>query len=214
MKIRSLILLTLLPAAINAYAQKPFTEGTITYRVKVEAAGKKVSEGTYTFIIKGGQVRKELQMSNGYNYALLMNCNSNTIYSLQNHNGKKYAIQLNMDEMRDRQQKYTGATLKGEKNTGKIIAGITAFKGDLAYTDGSHLEIYFTPEWYPDKQLTYERFPGATFLPLAFTYIEDDSHTMYMEAETVSVAPVENAVFRVPNEYKIITNAEYKQLSR
>lgn len=213
MKVKALLSIVCCLLVIKAPAQKPFTEGTLNYKVKLEAADK-TYEGTYTFIIKGGQIRKELQLNNGFRDIVIINTTTNTIYSLRTENGKKYAIQLRMDDMEARQKKYVGYSFSEDKNTGKLIAGLPTFKGNITYTDGSRCEIYYSHEWRPDKNITFERFPDARFLPLSFTYKDDNNFTMRMEADNVNISPVENAVFRVPVDYKIITNEEYKQLSR
>lgn len=201
-------------SGLSVWAQKPFTEGTIHYKVRVEAGAGKVVDGSYTFTIKNGRLRKDIQLSNGYQDVLIVDCDHNTAYSLQTFNGKKYAIQLTVAELTGRQQKYAGYTLREDKNTGRIIAGLTANKGELTYPDGTHFQIYFSNEWYAEKGITYERFPDARFLPLSYAFVTESNITMYMEADKVTLAPVENSLFRVPGDYKIISNSEYKQLKK
>ena len=209
-----ILFVVLLGAGLNAWGQKPFMEGTIAYKVKLSTADNRFFDGVFIFTIKGGRIKKELKLNNGYQYVLLINSANNTYYSLQTKNGKNYAIQLTLAEIEEAQQKYNGFVHKEDKNSGKIIAGYTTYKGDVTYADGSHCEIYSTPEWYPDKGFTYDRFPEAKFLPLSYTYKDEDGSGMQFEAEKISVLPVENSVFRVPSDYKIISNNEYKQLRK
>lgn len=199
--------------AYSAMAQKPFTEGTIHYKVRLETGASKVS-GDYVFTVKNGQIRKDIILTNGYQDVLIIDCNRNLAYSLQTINGRKYAIQLTIAELTARQQKYVGFTMKQDKNTGRIIAGLTANKGEVIYPDGNHFQIYYSNEWYPEKGLTYERFPDAHFLPLSYAFVSDNNITMYMEADTITISPVENSLFRIPREYKVITNDEYRQLMK
>ncbi len=195
-----------------ANAQEPFIEGALVYKVVLQTRDSKTFTGIYTFLFKGGRIRKELKLDNGYSDVLLMNCNDLTAYSLQAANGRKYAIQLNMDEIGARQERYVGYTLQEHRNIGKIIAGVTAFKGEITYPNGTHSEIYYSADWYPDQSVTFERFPNARFMPLSFEYKDDNGFDMHMEAEKISAEPVENAVFAIPADYKIISNKEYKQL--
>ena len=197
-----------------AVAQKPFLEGSIDYKVRLVTADNKEFSGTYSFTFKGGQVRKDLRLSNGYQDVLIINTINGTAVTLQVKNGKKYAIQLNITEVAEKQKRYNGFVFKEDRNTGKIVAGITTFKGELTYTDGSHTEIYYTPEWRPDKGITFERFPNCSFMPLSFSFTEDNGVITYMEAEKVSIAPIENRVFRIPADYKVISNTEYRQIRR
>ena len=62
--------------------------------------------------------------------------------------------------------------------------------------------------------ITYERFPNTKFLPLSFSYKDENGMTMLFDAEKVEAAPVENAVFRIPPDYKMISYKEYKELSQ
>ena len=206
--------LFLSPWIEHVYAQKPFIEGVISYKVQLETTDKNLYSGVYTFTFKNGQLKKELKLNNGYQDIVIMNTDKNTAYSLKIKNGKKYAIQLSMDEIAKRQKKYTGYTFKEDKNNGKIIAGFTTFKGEISYPDGTHSDIYYTPEWYPDKPVTFERFPEAKFMPLSFTLTDDNGFIMSMDADKVNIAPVEDAVFRIPSDYKIIYHNEYKQLRK
>ena len=198
----------------RAYAQKPFMEGMIEYKVKLVTSEGRPFEGKFTFTIKAGRIKKELKLNNGYDYILLINSMNNTIYSLQTMNSKKYAIQLTMAEIEENQDKYRGFSLKEDRTTGRVIAGYTVFKGEVTYTDGSQAEIYFTPDWYPEKSITFDRFPDAKFMPLSYTYIDENGSSMHFEAEKINVLPVENAVFKLPSDYKVISHNEYKQLRK
>ncbi len=209
-----IVLALLLCIASPAVAQKPFVEGVIVYRVKLATPDKHYYDGQFTFTIKGGNIKKELRLSNNYQYVLLINTASKSAYSLITRNGKKYAVQLKTEELENSQRKYEGFALKEEKNTGKVIAGYTVFKGRVTYTDGSVSEIYSTPDWYPDKSIVYDHFPGAKFLPLSYTYTDESGSSMQFEAETVNISPVENSIFKLPADYKIISNNEYRQLRK
>ena len=214
MNLKVLLIFSLtLPAAGVSLAQKPFVEGTINYKVKITTADGREFKGVYTFTFKEGRIKKELRLNNGYDDIVLINCEKNTAYCLKIKNGKKYAIQSNMDEMLDRQKKYVGYTLKEENGEVKKIAGYSAQKGDITFPDQTHSIIYYNTDWYPDRSITFERYPDAHFLPLAFEFTNSKGITTSMEADKVSVSPVENAVFVVPGDYKIISNSEYKALS-
>ncbi len=198
----------------NVAAQKPFTEGTLVYNVKVESAEHKIFTGTYTFIFKGNQIRKELKMNNGFEDVLILNCSNNTIYSLQNRNKRLYVVELSMADIQRKQEKYSGFTVADEENSGKTIAGLVASKGTVMYKDGSHAEIYYTKEWTPVNAVTYDRFPNAKFFPLQYTYTDESGIAMEFEAVKLEPGTVENAIFRIPAEYKMISYKEYLQLSR
>jgi hypothetical protein len=212
---RTLIFLFLfLDSGLYAVGQKVFIEGDMIYKVTLQSADNKEFTGTYTFVFKGNRIRKELRLNNGYQDVVLLDCGKNKAYSLQKWNGKKYAIELSMEDIRKKQEFFDGFTVKNEENNSEKIAGYAVYKGDVKYHDGSNEEVLYTKEWQPSQAITFERFPDARFLPLYFSYKDENGVTMLFEAEKIEPRPVENAEFRIPPDYKIITNAEYKQLSR
>jgi hypothetical protein len=199
---------------VRAYSQKPFAEGIIHYKVTLGTEDHQVINGTYTFIIKGSHIRKEIKLDNGYEDVLLIDCGSNKVYSLQVGNGKKYAVELSMSELMKNQDRYKGFVLENEHAGQRSIAGCSVFKGNIKYKDGSNYEIYYTREWEPSEPVTFERFPGPGFFPLYFSYKNENNLSMEFEAENITPGPIENAMFRIPPDYKMISNAEYKELNR
>ena len=208
------LVLTFLLTGYAAAAQKPFAEGVMVYRVTLRTAENTSFTGTYTFTCKGSHIRKELKLNNGYQDVVLLDCGGNKSYSLQNNNGKKYAIELSLDDMKKKQERFTGFTIKAEEYTKEKVAGLPVNKATIVYHDGSGTDVLFSKEYQAPFPLVFERFPDARFLPLSFSYKDDNGMVMQFEAEKVAAGPVENAVFRIPPDYKLITNAEYKQLSK
>ncbi len=209
-----LVIVSLLFIANHGLAQKSFAEGTIIYNVKLLTPDNKSIKGKYTFTFKGGQIRKDLSLSNGYEDVLLINTNTGTVYSLQNRLNKKYAIELNMADMKKKQEKFRGFKLVNEAANKENIAGNAAYHANIKYSDGTTGDIIYTKEWQPASQIVFERFPEANFLPLKFSYNESADVIMEFEALQVVPGPIENAVFRIPTDYKMISNAEYKELSK
>jgi hypothetical protein len=183
--------------------------------VTFEAADNKAYNGTYTFTFKNGQIRKELKLTNGFQDIVLINTNNNTIYSLRNKNGKMFAIQLSMEEMTERQKQYKGYSITEESGKEKMFAGKKGIKSLVRYKNGMSSELYLNKDWYAEKSIAFERFPDARFIPLMYSYKDDArGFSMQMEVESISEEPVENSMFRIPEDYRIISNEEYKQLSR
>ena len=197
----------------SAAAQRPFTEGTITYHVVLNAAAHKEFNGTYTFTFKGMQVKKELKLNNGYEDVVLYNTGANTVYSLQNKYGRKYAIQLSMEEYLEKQEKFSGFTIAEEVEDGKAIAGYATKEGEVHYRNGTKTKIRYTAQWYAPS-VTFERFPNAKLLPLHFSYKDEHGLDMQFEATKIEAGPMENSAFRIPGDYKIISYNEYKELSK
>ena len=171
-------------------------------------------KGYYTFTFKGPHVKKELKLDNGFEDVVLIDCGTGKVFSLQNRDGKKFAIQLSMEEMSKRQQSFLGFTVADEQSDKTNIAGYDVSKGKVSYKDGSTAEIFYSKDWYPLQSISYERFPAAKFLPMGFSYTDEHGIAMEFEADKLSLEPVENAVFRIPPEYKMISYEEYKELSK
>lgn len=209
-----ILLLCLMLSAGSAGAQKPFTEGTLTYRVELTTPDNQVIKGIYIFYIKDGEIKKELKMDNGFEDITLLNCEKRTIYTLQSRDGKKYAIQLSMDDLVSKQERYKGFTVESEADEKRTIAGVPVYKGRLKYKDGANTEILYTKEWRPVAAVTFNRFPDAPFFPLCFAYQEANGISMKFDAEKMDVTPVATSAFQIPPDYKMISYEEYKQLNK
>jgi hypothetical protein len=158
-------------------------------------------------------VRKELVMDNGYRDITLINGNKNTVYTLQERDRKKYAIQLNMeDDLLKKQKRFKDFRILREEKLPKQQAGQTVYRTILMYKDSTTTDIVCNKEWKPDLPYTWNRFPDATFMPLTFSYKEENGVSMVFTAEKMEASPVLTSMFSIPQDYKIITNKEYRQL--
>lgn len=207
--------LILLLNVVAATAQQAFVEGRIRYAVSIgpvsDSTGFTEHAGTYTVIVKGNQVRKELSMNTGYQNVLI--AGNNNVYSLQANGGQRYAIQLSPQDMNERQKPFEG--YKQDNVPGKMtIAGWPCEKAFITYRDGSRSAIYFTTAWTAPEVQLLDRFPGLKNIPLAFEYRNEEGIVMHFQAEKLEAVPIESALFRIPADYKIISNAEYKQQRR
>ncbi len=195
-------------------AQQPFSEGIIEYNVILTAPDNNKILGTYTMSFKGAEIKKVMKMDNGYEDITLFDCKNNTIYSLQSRNGIKYAIQLSMEEFKEKQEKYAGFKVVTEKKQNHLIDSLVVYQGTVKYKNNSKLTILYTKDWKPAEPITYTRFPNAAFLPLRFQYNEENGIGMVFEATKVSATPLSTSFFKIPADYKMISYEEYKQLSR
>jgi hypothetical protein len=206
-----LIVLTMLFLNSGAQGQERFLEGTIVYKVSLTTTDNTTYTGQYTLTFKGGNIRKELKLNNGYNIIVLVNTNKNTVISLESAAGKKYAVQTDYSKMLSGQDKFKGFNLKQEGNGGKTVAGLKANRGVVTYKDGSQMDMYYTSAYKPDKGITYDRFPDAEFIPLLYTYTDEKGYKMKFEADAVNLSPVENSLFQIPGDYKLVSRSELKQ---
>lgn len=209
------VFLTILFGYLPATGQQLFQEGVIVYSVRVgplEANGGYLEHaGTYTITLKDAYVRKELRMNSGYQNIMLFNHNTGSIYSLRPANGQYFAIQLRKSDVEDKMKPFQGFSERSEP--GKMtIAGQACRKMLIQYKDGSSSILYYATNWKTSDSTLFERFPGFSNIPMSFEYRNEEGITMHFAAEKLEVKPIESAVFRVPPDYKIISNAEYKAL--
>ena len=216
-KIFFLFFMLLLIKAPKSTAQQAFVEGQIVYSVSIGpvAGGTGFTEhaGTYTITVKGANQRKELKMNSGYRNVILQNNNTGVIYSLQYTGGQNYAVQLKLQDIKERQKPYDGFVQKEEQGT-MTIAGQECHKAKVTYKDGSTSTLYYSPSWLSPDYSLFDRFPGIKYVPLNFEYRNEEGITMHFAAERIEAKPVESALFRLPPDYKIITNAEFKALQK
>lgn len=200
-----------MPYVVNA--QKPFVEGTIQYSVKLSSAAGDAGQrsGTYQITVKGKQVKKEFRLDDLDNTILING--DETAYSLKASQGKKYAIQLDARELMNRSAKYADFKVNDETANGQV-AGLSTQKAKIAYKDGSTADILYSKDWKPNDSYLFEHFPAINGLPLDFTYKTESGALIHFHAEKVEMSPVENDAFRLPRDYRIISNAEYQQLSK
>lgn len=194
-------------------AQQLFSEGVITYKVRLEpkeGEGGKEHTGTYTLTIKGKQLKKELKMDNGFATTILHDENNHIAYILKLAGDKKYAVQLDNDQLKKSTANFEGLSLT-RLNEKEMVSGIEGRKGVVIYLDKSSTEIIYSDVWKPDR-FVYDRFPGIEVLPLAFTIATDEGVILHFRVKDIETTLVENSNFKIPEDYKIITNAEYRQL--
>lgn len=197
----------------KARAQKPFSEGIIVYQVQLSSPDNKVYKGTLTFTFKNGQVRKDLKLDNGFADITLINANKGTIYTLQERNGRKYAIQLSIeDDVEKKQKRFKGYTVANERRYMEQVAGQNAYSGTVVYKDSSLTEVVYNKDWKPEVPYTWNRFPDAQFIPLRFAYKDDNGIQMTFAASKMEESPIQTSVFAIPADYKMISNEEYRQL--
>ena len=213
-QVRHIVLcaLAILFIQTTTLAQRQFTEGKIIYEITLHPGNENAEQltGTYTIILKGKQLRKELLLNNGFSTTILHDEAKKIAHTLRQSGDKKYAVQHNREQIKKQQAKLEGFTLaKMEKVTN--LAGYEGRRGIITYTDKTVTEIIFSEEWQPESYI-YDRFPGITVLPLEFSVATDEGVILHFRVKSIEPVPVENSNFKIPQDYKIITNEEYRQL--
>jgi len=205
------LLLIWLILPMHGYCQKPFAEGTIVYKVRLTDPNGNDYQGKCTYTFKNTHMRKDLSVA-GYQETQILNSASNTAYSLKSQRNKRYAIRLDTSDLRESQLKYAGFQLVEQTGRNKKIAGLDAVYAKVIYKDSSETGVYFTRSWYPVFGMAFEGYPDVRFLPLAFTNRDSTGYSMEYVADQVLPAPVENGIFMIPRDYKVISYDEFKKV--
>lgn len=205
----------LLATSFRTSAQEIFVEGTIQYKVATAVPGTTTPKpiGTYIITVKGNMIRKEFVLDNGYKNTLIYNGNTSTYYSLKSTPAKNYAIQLNFADLKSQYKKYEDFKIEESKNM-VTIAGFSCVKAVVTYTNKTTSNVSICKQFSPSDAFVFEQFPGIKYIPLYFEYTNEQGGNILFTAEKFEKTPVETALFRVPGDYKIITNEEYKLLNK
>ncbi len=211
-------LLPLLLLCASAAAQESFTEGCIVYTVTMDpgesSAGITSHSGTYRIYIRNRMIRKELELDNGYRYVLIWDGSKRMGYSLQTTAGKQYAVQLTREDMEAPLKKYRKFTITDLREEKRSIAGHACQPATVRYTDGTTAHLCYTKERKLSEPLMYEWLPGISSLPLSFEIKNEAGILMRFHSDYLLAAPMERSLFRVPEGFHIISNEEYKRLTR
>lgn len=216
LKNRALVLIVILAGATNStWAQEVFKEGVISYDVTIEGPGDRFEgikeyKGTYVITIKGAMQRKELKLDNGFQDITIVDGYKNKIYSLREVGKKNYAIELDNNVLQKKHEAWKGFTLTGE-GTKQTIANVEGYKGVITYKNGTTCDIYYSKDWQPGSGV-YEHFPEINVLPLQYIINTTGGVNMHFKLRKIETEPVEQSVFRLPKNYKIVSYAEYQQM--
>lgn len=191
-------------------AQTKLVEGSITYKAVLNNPDGTAKEGVYIVSVKNNQVRKELRIGAEFENVIIFD-NTEKLYTLKSVKEKNFAVEMSTDDYRKRNEKYEGATIKDSKDT-KTIAGINARSATMSYKDGSSVKVFYTTDWVTEAPFVFERFEQLNGLPLAFDYKNDQGVVINFEAVKIDEGVVEDAKFKIPAGYKIISNEEYKSM--
>ena len=203
------ILLALLLISYSMRAQKIFSEGSI--RFDVFLSGEAKPSGLYVITVKGGNIRRELSMNNGYNNITLFHFKTGKTYSLASDGDEHYALELSAGEVLEKNKRFTGAMVQSGSKTRKI-AGQSCISAEVTYTDGEKVSIFYTPDYIPQHETFNAIFPGLKGLALEYEVRPPRAPGMKFVATFMDINPVESGQFEVPAIYRILKQAELDKL--
>jgi len=203
---------------LQAYAQKSFTEGTLSYALTISPGTANTTDapidGQLQITIKEDKLSKELRIGSGMKNLFVVRTQENLAFSLLHTNNKKYAIEFNAAELKKRRQHCDKVKIEQQQEESRTIAGFKVSKATVRCGQDA-LTVYYTREWKISNDFIFEELPGFEYLPLSFDITDPASgRLLHYELKTCTPEPIDESTFRIPRDHKIITEKEYQQLSR
>lgn len=200
--------------SLCSLAQNNFIEGKIVYSVKIESVdpkqNKQFATGTLNLFLKGNVVLKELSLSSGFKNKMIFNASEKKAYSLRQIGEEKYALQLDAEQLKKKLEKCAQLNIQDYESDIKSIANFKTEKAKLTCNNNAPIVVYYTKEWLIANESLFEDFPTFNYLPLAYDIKNEDGSIFHFELQKIETAPMDNAAFKIPDGYKVITYEEYK----
>lgn len=189
-------------------AQKSFSEGVIKYDVFVN--DNAIPDGIYVITLKGGFIKRELAMNNGFNNITIYNQKTGKTLSLNIKDDTRYALEISEAELKEKNKRYQQAVFTPISLTKKIVG--YACKGtEVTYQNADKVKLFYTPDLVPINETFNTMFPGLQGIPLSYETIAGPN-VMRFVAALIEVKPIDSKVFAIPDTYKIVTQEELSQI--
>jgi GLPGLI family protein len=214
----------LLPALLIALicyhysaAQSVFTDGKVSYNVKVDvpSGNQQMADmfdgSTYTLYVKGKLHRIDMNLGM-LDQTILTNAGDSSMVVLMDVSGNKYLIRVNKSDMQKQQAKYSGISFTDTTGS-KTIAGYQCKEAIAKLSDGTTFPVYYTTDLVPAGSITMDNmFNGLKGFPLEYE-ITMQRLKMTITASSVDLSPVPASLFDVPTSgYREVTSDELRQM--
>jgi GLPGLI family protein len=215
MKLKTSTLFAFLLVSLAGFAQKKFTEGTITYDISITTNSDKPKNADYldgttvANYIKGNKSRSEMVNALG-TMTTIHDSSKNSIVILKEFGEQKYMISLTPEEWKDANKKYDGISYDLSSTEEKTVQGYKCRKATATLPDGTKYTVWYTPDLVPENknfQIETRSLPG-----LALEYeIDSKDRKITYTVSKISFSPVPATKFDLPKSgYRIMTYAESK----
>lgn len=203
--------------AFQVTAQKSIREGKLIYEISypdMELDANMAAMLPVESIVYFNEdfSRTETAMGMGMSSASIVNSKTGGVTTLMDMMGTKSAIVMTDEQIKDARKKSETSGLKVEvTNETKEIAGYECKKAILKdETSNTSFEVYFTDKInsYAQMSTEWKELKGC---PMQFT-VEQGGMKFQMIAKSVSSEPVAADLFKIPSDYKIVTQEEMMKM--
>ena len=200
-------------AATTAFAQKRFSEGTVSFAVATFLNGEKLpDEARSVQMIKGGHFRNDMTSAIG---------KSITIYDTREGKGaiisefgsQRILIPLSRENWEDKNVKFQGVEYLFTNETRELI-GFKCNKATATLKDGTLVEVYYTKEISTERPEVDVQFGTLPGIALQYAYTKGNMQVSYT-ANAISFDPVPVQKFDIPSSgYRVLSYEESKKGKR
>ena len=195
--------------ALNASAQKLFSEGTVIYSVETLANGKsEIDSAIYSLKVKGANIRTELSSVIGKSI-YIYDIREGVGAVLRDFGGQRMLIPVDRNNWNEitgifRSMNYTAAA--GDST----LLDYHCLKLNGALADGSLLTIWYTTDIIPEiKEINFP-LTNINGLPLMIEMVKGEQSVIY-KALSINYDPVQVQNYDIPkNGYRVLTFQESK----
>lgn len=201
------ILFVFLPAIMSG--QKVFSEGIIRYDVFVNNDAK--PGGVYVISVKGGNVKRELAMNNGYSNITIYYVKTGKTFSYNIADEHKFALELSPEELKEKNQKFESAKFI-DLNKTKKIAGLQCAGYKVSYASKEDAEFFASTDLLAPAENFNAMFPGLKGIPLEYEVKSSGTMAFRFVATLVDAMVIDSKIFALPTDFKIVTKNELDKL--
>lgn len=200
-------LIALCCCVYRGLGQKIVGDCTITFKVSAREdsthAKNSIKNAYKKFYVRGGLSLTEISFNN-YLQSTIYNKNGNNIYVMYQIGNQKYLSVLSEKDWAKQFDKYKGAQLQTLDDTLNIL-GYTCQKVMAVLTDGTKINLYYTPELKTNVSENPYQFDNVNGLILKYEADIDNKYKITYTATSIDFNPVPAAKFIIPKEgYRIL----------
>jgi GLPGLI family protein len=196
-----LLVWLLLITCFYAGAQKLFSEGTITYSIKVETGSTEprmadmFDGATATLYLKGSMSRYELVSALGTSVTL-QNAKTGEGAILREYGQQKLLIRMNKANWADKNKRFDGISFEQTSET-KTILGHACTKAIAKLKDGTSFSVFYTKDIVPENKDYDPSFRGLDGLPMEYESQIGNLKVVYT-ISSLNYDPILSSKFEIP----------------
>ena len=198
-------------------AHSQVTEGKVIYDISYPESGlddvtlQMLPSESSTYF-KDDKMRIDMKMGMGINNSILVDNSKKDVHVLMDMMGNKMDMYMTEKEIAkelDDEGKYT--ITKSEET--KEIAGYTCNKAVISTKEGSKFNVWYTTKIKIENANWNNQFKSLDGFLMEFR-MNQNGLTMEMTARSISLEKVNDAIFAVPDGYKVMSKEDLKKMSK